>query len=78
MPMLAQLCDHFEANREEVSAFSFFHLLHYLTIETVCVFNPILLHPNTGVLLRKLGALVTWPINLKLSLASFDIYSPKY
>ena len=31
-----------------------------------------------GVLLRKLGTLVTWIVNLKLSLASFDIYLPKY
>ena len=30
-----------------------------------------------GVLLRKLGAPATWPVNLKSSLASFDIYSPK-
>ena len=32
----------------------------------------------SGVLLRKLGVLATWPVNLKLSLANFDIYSPKY
>ena len=31
-----------------------------------------------GVLLRKLGALAIWSVNLKLSLVSFDICSPKY
>ena len=37
---------------------------------SVVLFGP------TGVLLRKLDALANWPVNLKLSLASFDIYSP--